>query len=92
MEIPKPKSIIVWGILVLEENNAAAKTIARNIGIIYSRVRVFPPPPPKTVTVLLVEEEEEGIAALAIATKLSIKLSIYKSGANREEMDDVLYT
>ena len=25
-------------------------------------------------------------------TKLSIKLSIYKSGANREEMDDVLYT
>jgi hypothetical protein len=23
--------------------------------------------------------------------KLSIKLSIYKSGANREEMDDVLY-
>jgi len=38
MEIPKPKSIIVWGILVLEENNAAAKTIAKNIGIIYSRV------------------------------------------------------
>ena len=25
-------------------------------------------------------------------TKLTIKLSIYKSGANREEMDDVLYT
>ena len=25
-------------------------------------------------------------------TKLSIKLSIYKSGANREEMDDVSYT
>jgi hypothetical protein len=25
-------------------------------------------------------------------TKLSIKLSICKSGANREEMDDVLYT
>jgi len=25
-------------------------------------------------------------------TKLSIRLSIYKSGANREEMDDVLYT
>ena len=25
-------------------------------------------------------------------TKLSIKLSIYKSGANCEEMDDVLYT
>jgi hypothetical protein len=24
--------------------------------------------------------------------KLSIKLSIYKSGANREEMDDVSYT
>ena len=65
MEIPKPKSIIVWGILVLEENNAAAKTIAKNIGIIYSRVRVFPPPPPlKTVTVLLVEEEE-GIAAVS---------------------------
>jgi hypothetical protein len=29
---------MVWGILVLEENNAAAKTIAKNIGIIYSRV------------------------------------------------------
>jgi hypothetical protein len=38
MEIPKPNSIMVWGILVLEENNAAAKTIAKNIGIIYSRV------------------------------------------------------
>ena len=69
MEIPKPKSIIVWGILVLEENNAAAKTIAKNIGIIYSRVRVFPPPPPlKTVTVLLVEEE--GIAAVVVAATI----------------------
>ncbi|MGB8033754.1 MAG: hypothetical protein WCF03_08040 [Nitrososphaeraceae archaeon] len=77
MEIPKPKSIIVWGILVLEENNAAAKTIAKNIGIIYSRVRVFPPPPPlKTVTVLLVEEEEEeGIAALATATTIAVIVS-----------------
>lgn len=75
MEIPKPKSIIVWGILVLEENNAAAKTIAKNIGIIYSRVRVFPPPPPlKTVTVLLVEEEE-GIAALATATTIAVIVS-----------------
>jgi hypothetical protein len=74
MEIPKPKSIIVWGILVLEENNAAAKTIAKNIGIIYSRVRVFPPPTPlKTVTVLLVEEEE--IAALATATIIALIVS-----------------
>ena len=74
MEIPKPKSIIVWGILVLEENNAAAKTIARNIGIIYSRVTVFPPPPPlKTVTVLLVEE---GIAAVvAAATIIAVIVS-----------------
>jgi len=70
MEIPKPKSIIVWGILVLEENNAAAKTIAKNIGIIYSRVGVFPPPPPlKTVTVLLVEE---GIAAVVAATIIAV--------------------
>jgi hypothetical protein len=77
MEIPKPKSIIVWGILVLEENNAAAKTIAKNIGIIYSRVRVFLPPPPlKTVTVLLVEEEEEeGIAAMAAATIIAVIVS-----------------
>ena len=52
MEIPKPKSIIVCGILVLEENNAAAKTIATNIGIPYSRVSVFPPWL-KAVTVLL---------------------------------------
>jgi hypothetical protein len=75
MEIPKPKSIIVWGILVLEENNAAAKTIAKNIGIIYSRVRVFPPPPPlKTVTVLLVEEEE-GVAAVAAATIIVVIVS-----------------
>lgn len=75
MEIPKPKSIIVWGILVLEENNAAAKTIAKNIGIIYSRVRVVPPPPPlKTVTALLVVEEE-GIAALATATTIAVIVS-----------------
>jgi len=73
MEIPKPKSIIVWGILVLEENNAAAKTIAKNIGIIYSRVRAFPPPPSlKAVTVLLVEE---GIAALATATTIAVIVS-----------------
>jgi hypothetical protein len=75
MEIPKPKSIIVWGILVLEENNAAAKTIAKNIGIIYSRVRVFPPPPLRTVTVLLVEEEEEGVAAVAAATIIVVIVS-----------------
>jgi hypothetical protein len=74
MKIPKPKSIIVWGILVLEENNAAAKTIAKNIGIIYSRVRVFPPPPLKTVTVLLVEEEE-GVAAVAAATIIVVIVS-----------------
>jgi hypothetical protein len=74
MEIPKPKSIIVWGILVLEENNAAAKTIAKNIGIIYSRMRVFPPPPLKTVTVLLVEEEE-GVAAVAAATIIVVIVS-----------------
>ena len=74
MEIPKPKSIMVWGILVLEENNAAAKTIAKNIGIIYSRVRVFPPPSPlKTVTVLLVEEE--GIAAVVAATIIAVIVS-----------------
>ena len=73
MEIPKPKSIVVWGILVLEENNAAAKTIAKNIGIIYSRVRVFPPSPPlKTVTVLLLLE---GIAALATATIIAVIIS-----------------
>jgi hypothetical protein len=71
MEIPKPKSIIVWGILVLEENNAAAKTIAKNIGIIYSRVTVFPPPL-KTVTVLLVEE---GIAAVVAATIIAVTVS-----------------
>jgi hypothetical protein len=76
MEIPKPKSIIVWGILVLEENNAAAKTIAKNIGIIYSRVRVFPPPPPlKTVTVLLVEEEEGVAAVVAAATIIVVIVS-----------------
>jgi O-acetylhomoserine/O-acetylserine sulfhydrylase-like pyridoxal-dependent enzyme len=74
MEIPKPKSIIVWGILVLEENNAAAKTIAKNIGIIYSRVRAFPAPL-KTVTVLLVEEEEEGIAAVAAASIIAVIVS-----------------
>ena len=74
MEIPKPKSIIVWGILVLEENNAAAKTIAKNIGIIYSRVRAFPPSPPlKTLTVLLVEEE--GIAAVVAATIIAVIVS-----------------
>jgi hypothetical protein len=72
MEIPKPKSIIVWGILVLEENNAAAKTIAKNIGIIYSRVRAFPAPL-KTVTVLLVEEE--GIAAVVAATIIAVIVS-----------------
>jgi len=73
MEIPKPKSIVVWGILVLEENNAAAKTIAKNIGIIYSRVRVFPRSPPlKTVTLLLLLE---GIAALATATIIAVIIS-----------------
>ena len=71
MEIPKPKSIIVWGILVLEENNAAAKTIAKNIGIIYSRVRALPAPL-KTMTVLLVEE---GIAAVVAATIIAVIVS-----------------
>jgi len=42
MEIPKPKSIIACGILVLEGNNAVPKTMAKNIGIPYSRVSVFP--------------------------------------------------
>jgi hypothetical protein len=79
MEIPKPKSIMVWGILVLEENNAAAKTIAKNIGIIYSRVRVFPPSSPlKTVTVLLVEEE--GIAVVA-ATIIAVIVSVISAVA-----------
>jgi hypothetical protein len=52
-----------------------SKTIAKNIGIIYSRVRVFPPPPPlKTVRVLLVEEEE-GIDAVAAATIIAVFVS-----------------
>ena len=73
MEIPKPKSIIVWGILVLEENNAAAKTIAKNIGILYSES--ISSSLLKTVTLLLVEEEEEGIAALATATTIAVIVS-----------------
>ena len=63
MEIPKPKSIIVCGILVLEENNAPAKTIATNIGIPYSRVSVVPPWL-KAVTVLLVEAATPTIVVI----------------------------
>ena len=70
----KSKSIIVWYVFGLKENNAAAKTIVKNIGIIYSRVRVFPPSPPlKTVTLLLLLEE--GVAALATATIIAVIIS-----------------
>jgi len=51
MQIPKPNSIIVCGILVLEEKRAAAKIITKNIGIAYSKVSV--PPWFKTMTLLL---------------------------------------
>lgn len=42
MQTPKPNSIIVCGILVLEENRAAVKIIIKNIGIIYSKVSGSP--------------------------------------------------
>jgi hypothetical protein len=38
MQTPKPNSIIVCGILVLEEKRAATKIIIKNIGITYSKV------------------------------------------------------
>jgi hypothetical protein len=38
MQTPKPSSIIVCGILVLEEKRAATKIIIKNIGITYSKV------------------------------------------------------
>ena len=50
MQIPKPNSIIVCGILVLEEKRAAAKIIIKNIGIAYSKVSA---PWFKTMTLLL---------------------------------------
>ena len=43
MEIPKPNRIMVWGTFVLDETNAPTKTIAKNIGIPYSKVSVNPP-------------------------------------------------
>jgi hypothetical protein len=53
MQIPKPKSIIVCGIFVLEENSAAAKIIIKNIGTMYSKVRAFPPWLGPPITLLL---------------------------------------
>jgi len=50
MQTPKPNSIIVCGILVLDEKRAAAKIIIKNIGIKYSKVTR---PPWKAVTLLL---------------------------------------
>ncbi len=38
------------------------------------------------------DNTEQRIECPRCHDKLSIKLSICKSGANREEMDDVLYT
>jgi hypothetical protein len=42
--IPNPTSIIVCGILVLDEITAAANIIAKNIGITYWEVRNICPP------------------------------------------------
>ncbi len=53
MAIPIARRIMVWGILVLEENSAAAKTIAKNIGIRYSSVNPVPPPANKLKVLLL---------------------------------------
>ncbi len=50
MQTPKPNSIIVCGILVLEEKRAAAKIIIKKIGITYSKVSG---PLWKAVTLLL---------------------------------------
>jgi hypothetical protein len=65
MQIPKPNSIIVCGILVLEEKRAAAKIITKNIGIAYSKVSV--PPWFKTMTLLLTG-----------ATTANIRLFVFK--------------
>ncbi len=69
MEIPKPKSIIVWGILVLEENNAAPNTIAKNIGIPYSRVRGLK-------TVLVLTEATPATVAAIVFTISAIAILI----------------
>jgi len=50
MQTPKPNSIIVCGILVLEEKRAAAKIIIKNIGIKYSKV-TRPPPESRDIVV-----------------------------------------
>ena len=56
MAIPIPTNPMVYGTLVLEENNAAAKIMAKKVGIIYSEaasIPLLPPPPPP----LLLETE-----------------------------------
>jgi hypothetical protein len=67
MQIPKPNSIVVCGIFVLEENSAAAKIIIRNIGIIYSKVRAFPPWLGPPITLLLAATIDRANSA-AIST------------------------
>jgi len=51
IQTPKPNSIIVCGILVLEEKSAAAKIIIKNIGITY--LKASRPPWFKAMTMLL---------------------------------------
>ncbi|PWU79755.1 MAG: hypothetical protein DLM72_15775 [Candidatus Nitrosopolaris wilkensis] len=96
MEIPKPKSIMVWGILVLEENNAAPKTIAKNIGIPYSRVTVFPPWLPKTVTLLLLVAAAPATIAAIMFTPVhsysdSIIIAYSRSVAPAKGKKDVFH-
>ncbi len=67
MQIPKPNSIIVCGIFVLEENSAAAKIIIKNIGTMYSKVRAFPPWLGPPITLLLVATID-GVHSAAIST------------------------
>ena len=70
MQIPKPNSIIVCGILVLEEKRAAAKIITKNIGIAYSKVSV--PPWFKTMTLLLTGATTANIRLLIYSEQLSV--------------------
>ena len=51
--IPNPTSIIVCGILVLEETTAAANIMAKKIGIAYCDVRNISPPLGPTVVVVI---------------------------------------
>ncbi len=72
IQIPKPNSIIVCGIFVLEEKRAATKIIIKNIGITYSRVSVFPVWL-NTIPLLLVEA---GLATVfSIVFVVSSKIS-----------------